>query len=303
VRQATSRLWRVFPVLAHGRSAYAQALIKDATCDEARLEQLAYEHHGCNWGVATGRASRVFAVHADDERGPAAFVAFTMKYEDEHTWQETLELELGDRAVCSFFLWPEGLVLRAGGRIIAPGLSIRGDGDWIVVPPSTNSAGAPYKYRDAETSVAPPPNWLVKRSFVEPEGQPTGRTSFFSNSSSQPGPSIVPSAESASGIILPFSSHARDARQAKSRHRVQMLFRRSMSGCWTCRFIDEDLRSALPCILTFLSSEKVVVISERGGGLGTRMRREILNRAIARGHGGVILELTGDQYSRLKANG
>ena len=235
---AESRHWRMFPVPVAGRSDYALAFIKDATCDIATLEQLAFENPTYNWCLATGPESGVFAVKADDESGASSFFSITMKYEDETDWNETLESAILGVPYCAFFAWPEGMKLRTANRRIVPGLSIRGDGDWVLIPPSTSAGGAKYNYRAPETSLAPAPKWLIKKFFTAQDEQAFGNMLSFPQVPTQRTTSNFHPEGSATGIVLPFSSYSHNAPSQDLCHRVQMLFYRSKSGSWICRFID-----------------------------------------------------------------
>jgi hypothetical protein len=303
VRQvAECRHWCVFPAYRRGKYADAQSLIKNATCDVNNLEQLAFENPGCNWALATGPASGVFAIHADDESGAASFLSITMRYEEETDWSETLETAILGIPDCAFFQWPECMILRTASRIIASGLSIRGDENWVLIPPSTNIAGAKYNYRDPETPLATAPKWMIKKFFTRQNGQSSSNILSFPQFHAGRTTSAFCSMGSASGIILPFSTYARTAHNEGSRHRVQMLFHRSETGRWLCKFIDNDHQTTLFRTLSFSTTEKVIEASERGGALKSVKRRKALNQAIEREHGGIILELTEEQYSRLKTN-
>ncbi len=69
---------------------------------------------------------------------------------------------------------------------------------------------------------------------------------------------------------------------------------------WHCQFLEEDLKTPLPRKLHFASPEKVIEIVQRGGGLCSLESRQALDQAIEIGRGGVFLDLTEDQYARLK---
>jgi hypothetical protein len=69
---------------------------------------------------------------------------------------------------------------------------------------------------------------------------------------------------------------------------------------WQCQFLELDLKTALPRKLHFASSDKVVELVERGGGLAEQESRLMLNQAIATGRGGVFLMLTPEQYAKLR---
>jgi hypothetical protein len=70
---------------------------------------------------------------------------------------------------------------------------------------------------------------------------------------------------------------------------------------WQCQFLEKDLKTSLPRRLHFTSSEKVIELVERGGGITDQESRLMLNQAIATGRGGVFLNLTEVQYDKLKS--
>jgi hypothetical protein len=70
---------------------------------------------------------------------------------------------------------------------------------------------------------------------------------------------------------------------------------------WHCQFMESDLKTPLPKKLHFSSERKVIELVERGGGLPDQESRAMLNQAIETGRGGLFLNLTQEQYARLKA--
>jgi hypothetical protein len=66
----------------------------------------------------------------------------------------------------------------------------------------------------------------------------------------------------------------------------------SLHAIEVMEFLEQDLKTPLPCRLHFKSSDKVV---ERGGGITDQESRLMLDKAIAKGRGGIFLELTVDQ--------
>lgn len=60
------------------------------------------------------------------------------------------------------------------------------------------------------------------------------------------------------------------------------------------------MKTSLPRKLLFASSDKVVELVERGGGITDQECRLMLDQAIVKGRGGIFLELTVDQYAKLK---
>jgi hypothetical protein len=69
---------------------------------------------------------------------------------------------------------------------------------------------------------------------------------------------------------------------------------------WQCQFLERDLRTPLPRKLHFASQDKVVELVTRGGGITDLESKSMLALAIEIGRGGVYLNLTDEQYSRLR---
>ena len=70
-------------------------------------------------------------------------------------------------------------------------------------------------------------------------------------------------------------------------------------GGWFCSFLEPDLKTALPCKLSFSDKQKIFEIAERGGTLLNLEARQALEHGIEIGRGGVWLELTPAQYRKL----
>ena len=82
------------------------------------------------------------------------------------------------------------------------------------------------------------------------------------------------------------------------RHRVYLFFQ--FRNGWQCQFLEPDLKTSLPRKPVLADSETLIGLVERGGGLPDLASRQALDQAIAKGRGGVFLELTREQYERLR---
>lgn len=69
---------------------------------------------------------------------------------------------------------------------------------------------------------------------------------------------------------------------------------------WFCQFLEEDLKTSLPRRVTVKSPEKVRQMAERGGSNMNLETRQALDHGIEIGRGGVWLELSEEQYQRLR---
>jgi hypothetical protein len=69
---------------------------------------------------------------------------------------------------------------------------------------------------------------------------------------------------------------------------------------WFCQFLEPDLKTAVRPELHFKSDQKIREIADRGGCNMNLEARQSLDHGIEIGRGGIWLELTEEQYRRLK---
>jgi hypothetical protein len=70
---------------------------------------------------------------------------------------------------------------------------------------------------------------------------------------------------------------------------------------WLISFLEADCKTSLPVKLNFAIPEKVFDMARRGGADMTSASRADLENAISKGRGGVWLNLTPEQYAKLRA--
>lgn len=87
-------------------------------------------------------------------------------------------------------------------------------------------------------------------------------------------------------------------RAASGRRRVYMSYMQREG--WFCQFLEEDLKTPVGKRLHFRGEEKIREIAERGGCNMNLESRQSLDHGIEIGRGGIWLELTGEQYRKLK---
>jgi hypothetical protein len=69
---------------------------------------------------------------------------------------------------------------------------------------------------------------------------------------------------------------------------------------WHCQFLEEDLKTPLPKKLAFLSQDMIFTLAKRGGAALGLEAEQAIRHGINIGRGGVWLNLTEEQYARLK---
>lgn len=73
-----------------------------------------------------------------------------------------------------------------------------------------------------------------------------------------------------------------------------------LRDAWTCQFLEEDLKTPLPRRLQFKDPEKIRAIVDKVGNFANLQDRQALDYGLGIGRGGVWLQLTEEQYIRLK---
>ena len=73
---AAQRGWKIFPLVQSSRFAVSQPLRHDATSNEVKIEHWENQYPECNWAVATGEESGVFAIKFSLDTGLATMREF-----------------------------------------------------------------------------------------------------------------------------------------------------------------------------------------------------------------------------------
>jgi hypothetical protein len=69
---------------------------------------------------------------------------------------------------------------------------------------------------------------------------------------------------------------------------------------WYCQFLERDLKTPLPGKLNLKDSGKIYELAEHGNYSMNFEGRHAIDHAIEMGRGGIGLELTEEQYQKLK---
>ncbi|MHC4550153.1 MAG: bifunctional DNA primase/polymerase [Planctomycetota bacterium] len=109
-------------------------------------------------GIVTGLLSRLLVLDVDPRHGGDASLARL------GSLPATIEAATGGGGRHLYFAHPGGLVRNRVG--LAPGVDLRGDGGYVVAPPSRHASGRRYVWSRApgEADPAPAPEWLLREA-------------------------------------------------------------------------------------------------------------------------------------------
>jgi hypothetical protein len=145
--------WRFFPTPRFRRPAMSQLQIRKATNN---LEQLKiWARTRPEWALATGVRSGVFVlvVHGEDGRK-----SLLESCGDDWDWLFTLRTQAGVKRYI-FYAWPENEQQNPRSAYLGKGLSLLGEGDWLLFPPSRELSGVQHVFLTRSTP-AQAPCWL-----------------------------------------------------------------------------------------------------------------------------------------------
>ncbi|NOT01456.1 MAG: DUF3987 domain-containing protein [Phycisphaerales bacterium] len=137
--------WRVLPVRPRDKRPLIRDWPKLATTDEATIRGWWARWPDANIGVATGPESGIVAIDVDERHsGEESLATLCRRY---GPLGETVEGLTGGGGRHLIFRYPDDAVVRnAAGVDGCPGVDIRGDGGFIVVPQSVHPNGRAYEW-------------------------------------------------------------------------------------------------------------------------------------------------------------
>lgn len=159
-----SRGWAVFPLKPQAKEPLTEHGFKDATTDEATIRRWWARWPDANIAVVTGRVSGIVVLDVDPRHGgDESLRDLEARY---GPLAETVTALTGGGGAHYYFAAPEGMTVRT--RKLAPGLDLKGDGGYVVAPPSIHPSGQPYTWEVGRSpddlGLAPLPGWLLEEA-------------------------------------------------------------------------------------------------------------------------------------------
>lgn len=137
----------VFPLQPHGKQPTDGSRgFKDATTNVAQIRSWWSYAPDMNIGMATGAASGGVFVIDVDQHGEADGGLELSIWQAEHgKFPETASSVTGSGGTHYFFKAPAGVSVKSAAHVI-PGVDVRGDGGYVVLPPSVHPNGNRYEW-------------------------------------------------------------------------------------------------------------------------------------------------------------
>jgi hypothetical protein len=208
----------VFPCLPRAKLPATPRGCLDASKDPNMLQHWWGLNPHYNLAIATGTASGIFVLDIDGADAEAEL----RKLEAEHgplpSTAESITPRPGRHV---YFKMPDAPVRNSAGKV-APGIDVRGDGGYVLSPPSIGPAGRPYCWSvDCAGAIAQAPDWLLEKIAERTNGN--GKA--------------TPPAEWRELVANGVDEGARDCTVAKLcghllRHRVDPIVALEILQCW-----------------------------------------------------------------------
>ncbi|NLE59907.1 MAG: DUF3987 domain-containing protein [Planctomycetes bacterium] len=162
----------VFPCAPARKTPLTENGFRDAATDEATVGRWWRSNPRANIGLPTGTASGLVVLDIDPRNGGEAGFA---ELQSRHgQLPETVESTTGAGGRHLFIQHPGGHVPCSQGELAA-GVDVKGDGGYVVLPPSVHPSGDTYAWESGSIIEMPPivcPSWLselVRKAATAPE--------------------------------------------------------------------------------------------------------------------------------------
>ena len=165
----------VFPCNPSNKKPFTKKGFKDATRDQTQIEQWwRHQFRGAAIGMPTGSASGLWVTDLDVDPsknldGITAFAELEKRYGKTPATMAATTPRGGQHL---FWSWQGGISNSTGK--IAPGVDVRGDGGYVLLPPSVRADGVAYAWRPDCGALAAAPAWLIKEAMGRKEERQPG---------------------------------------------------------------------------------------------------------------------------------
>jgi putative DNA primase/helicase len=212
--------WRILPCRPGEKLPIIKEWQERATTDREQIARWWQQWPDANIAVATGPGSRLFVLDVDGVEGERSLVALERQHGDvpETYCQQQTGSGEGWQA---FFAWPIDRTIRNSAGKLGAGLDIRGDGGYVVLPPSVHPSGRKYMWAldrsPWELPPEPAPAWLIEL-LDPPQTEPEPRTESTGQSGGQGERYVLKALEDELALVAAAPSGRRNHQLNASAH-------------------------------------------------------------------------------------
>lgn len=144
-----------------------------ATTDPDQIRRWWRRWPNANIGIATGERSGLLVLDVDTDEDADGFASLAALEGEHGPLPQTLTVVTGGGGRHVYLKYPTGCGIRISAGKVGRGLDVRGEGGYVVAPPSRTHKG-PYKVINTKAP-AEPPAWLLEAARA-PHSAPEGNT-------------------------------------------------------------------------------------------------------------------------------
>ena len=153
----------IFPCRTDNKAPITPNGCKDATTDEKQITLWWTQYPSAMIGMATGKPSGRWVLDTDID--PSKGIDGPKELEQLIAKNSPLPTTLTSQTPCGgkhrFFVYNGTVTIKNSQSKLAPGIDTRGDGGYVILPPSVNADGVPYVWSNGADPVVEAPAWLL----------------------------------------------------------------------------------------------------------------------------------------------
>lgn len=165
--------WAVFPLKPGEKTPLTKNGFKDASKELAQIMRWWEQTPAANIGIVTGAVSGFWVLDVDKDH--SGYETLDQLLKDYSAFPRTVESVTGSGGNHVLFTMPDFEIRNNAGTKLGQGLDIRGNGGYIVAPPSIHPNGNAYVWdissRPGSQEISPAPGWLLDK--LKQPTQPT----------------------------------------------------------------------------------------------------------------------------------
>lgn len=167
---ASKMKWKVFPC-KRDKTPMTPNGFKNASSDTEQIKVWWTEHPEASIGLVCGEEAGVWVLDIDlKSNGPGSLEKLTEKH---GPLPETLHQKTGGGGSQYFWKW-NGREIRNSAGKIAPGIDVRGNGGYVILPPSGHPSGGTYEWLTKKQPIEAP-DWLAELAAKKEDAVPPSR--------------------------------------------------------------------------------------------------------------------------------